>query len=761
MTDEAPEAPPDRPTRKRRRWWRRPPSQSRRVGTAMLLSAAVAPLSGASPVGVWSLDLLWVMAIAAAAAYLGSTAKRGPLLVAALAAVVTSRSLFAALLAIAAVLLGALSTRNLRRRAFFARGTSGGAAAVSLLASAPDLPWWASAVAIAGVVAPIVVSGFRNAATHVRRRLLIGGSLALLYLVGASGMAGIGALSGAGDVDDGTLALEIGLAAARQGDVATASAQLELARAELADAHDAVSRWGALGRIVPVTAQHVSTLSSLLADAERAAGQAARTSVVAEANELAVRAGRVDLDAVEALQNPLRRLAANLGAVVEEAREAADEPLLPLVKDRLDAIEGPVTKAWREAVQASEAAAVVPDLLGADEPARYLVLFTSPAEARGRFGFPGSFAEVEFDRGRMALLEHGATSEVFFTLRPSPVGLDLRDEQLAPYLSYGTTQSFLSATVPPDFPTVAEVAAHLWEQSGREPVDGVLRFDAASLAQLLTFTGPLQVAGVPEPLTRDNLEQFLVFDQYLQFPQSNAPRREVLETVSELVMRRLQGADLPAPRALVDLFLPLVQAGHLEVATLEERSLAFLDLVGLSGRFEPPTNDTLLVTNVNVTGNKIDSFLTRKVRYDAEVADGRLTGTLTVELHNAAPAGGLPFYVIGSATEPPLPLGTNRTTVLIYTAVPATERRLDGEGPVGRTDITAGRYLHQIVVELPPGATRTVELDLEGPVPDQPYRVTLEPGVGATPDEYDVEVTVDSGSRLTFRGRVATLVNVG
>jgi hypothetical protein len=759
MTDAA--AAPER-VRTRRRWWRRPPSQSRRVGTAMLLSAAVAPLAGASPVGVWSLDLAWSMGLAAGAAYLGSSAKRGPLLFAALAAVVTSRSLFAVGLAIVAVLLGALSTRNLKRRAFFARGTSAGIATVSLLASAPDLPWWASAFAIPAVAGPIVVSGFRSAAPRVRRRLVIGGVLAAVYLVGASGLAGIGALSGAQDVDDGTVALEIGLAAARQGDVATASAQLQVARDELARAHDAVSRWGMLGRVVPVTAQHVSALSSLLADAERAADQASRTAVVAEANQLGVQAGRIDLDSVEALQNPLRRLAANLGAVVEEAREAADEPLLPLVKDRLDRLEGPVTKAWREAVNASEAADVVPGMLGGDEPSRYLVLFTSPAEARGRFGFPGAFAEVVFERGRLELLEHGATSEVFFNLRPNPVGLDLRDEQIAPYLSYGPSQSFLSATIPPDFPTVARIAAHLWEQSGREPIDGVLRFDPASLAPLLTFTGPVQVSGVPEPLTAENLEEFLVFDQYLQFPQSNAPRREVLETVSEVVMRRLQGADLPAPRSLVDLFLPLVEAGHLEVATVDdERSLAFLDLVGLSGRFTPPPVDSLLVTNVNVTGNKIDSFLSRTVRYEATVEDGRLTGTLTIELRNTAPSGGLPFYVIGSATQPPLPLGTNRTALLVYTRVPAVERQLDGEGPVGRTDVTAGRYLHQIVVDLPPGVTRTVVLRLDGEIGDQPYRLRLEPGVGSTPDEYDVEVAEGSGSRLTFRGRVVTGVQVG
>ena len=747
--------------RAHRRWWRRPPSKGRRVGTAVALSAAVAPLAGASPVGTSGLDIAWAMGLAALASYLGSTAKRGPLLIAATVAVGASRSLFAVFLGIAGVALGALSTRNLRRRAFFARGTSAGATTVSLLASAPELRWWWTVLAVAGIVLPIVVSGFRNMERALRRRVAFLAVAASAYLVGASGLAAIGALSGAGDVDRGTTALEIGLAAARQGDVATASAQLEAARLALADAHEAVERWGFFGQIVPLTAQHVDVLEGLLADAEVAAGQASRTAVVAEANDLGVETGRVDVDAVVALQNPLRRLSDNLGALVDEVRDGGDEPLLPIVRDRLDRIEPTVTKAWREAFSAAEAARAVPGLLGADEPQRYLVLFTSPAEARGRFGFPGSFAEVTFRDGRLVLGEHGTTSAVFARLRADQAPFDTRDDRLAPYVAYGPTQTFLSATIPPDLRTVAGLAAELWRQSGREPVDGVLRFDPASLAPLLAFTGPISVPGVAEPLTAANLEQYLVFDQYVQFANENAPRREVLETVSEEVLRRLQSSDLPEPRVLVDLFKPLLDGGHLGAVAFDDAGGGFLELVGLTSDFRPPPSDGLAVANVNISGNKIDTFLTRTVRYDARVADGRLSGTLAVELRNAAPAQDLPTYVIGSATDPPLPLGTNRTTLQVFTAVPATEILLDGRPVRARSERSGGRFVHQIVVELPPGGAATVELRLGGPLPDAEYSLVLEPGGGAVPDEYSVAVDVEGRDPLTFRGRVATMAQVG
>src|SRR5205807_3465323 len=98
---------------------------------------------------------------------------------------------------------------------------------------------------------------------------------------------------------------------------------------------------------------------------------------------------------------------------------------------------------------------------------------------------------------------------------------------------------------------------------------GVLRFDPAALGALVALTGPVTVDSVPQPLTSANLEQFLVFGQYVQFPNAVAPRREVLQTVSDVTFERLQGANLPQPRALIEGFSPLVRAGHMEMVSFD------------------------------------------------------------------------------------------------------------------------------------------------------------------------------------------------
>ena len=509
---------------------------------------------------------------------------------------------------------------------------------------------------------------------------------------------------------------------------------------------------------MPFTAQHVDALSSVLGQVRNAASQAAGTAEATNMDDLTVQSGRIDVDEIAQLENPFRRLSTTLERLVQDVDHRVDAPLVPAFKRRLVTLGDQARRAQREAFLGAEGAHDMPRLLGSRAPKHYLVLFTSPSEARGRLGFPASFAEVTMDRGRLLLGEHGSTSALLDHVDPSKADVDQSDPLLQPYLTYGTFRQFLSVTVPPDFPTVATVAAQLWRSTGREPVDGVLRFDPAALAALMAYTGPVKIATVPQPLTSANLEQFLVFGQYVQFPNDVAPRREALQDVSDATFERLEVGQLPQPRTLIQAFAPLVHAGHLDVAAFDRSSARLLDQADVDGTFNPPADDGVMVANVNTTANKIDSFLTKAVTYEGDVAHGRLKGAVSVALTNHAPSSHLPFYVIGSATTPPLPKGTNRMTLFVYTAVAGDQVLIDGQAvPAPPALLTGGWWLHQVSIDLPPGSTRTVRIPLDGPLPDAhgPYRLRLEPGGGALPETYSVRVTAD-GRRVAYEGAVPT-----
>ena len=465
-------------------------SGEHRQGVAVLVSAVVAPLVSAAPVGVTALDVVWCAALAALAAYLGSMAKRGPLIIAALVALLAARSADAGAFAIIAVAAASLSTRHLQRRAFFARGIAGGAAAISVLATGATQPASLTLVAGFAVTAAVVTSGYKTCDRHTRRRLRWGAFGALVFMLVASGLALVGALGSTRNIDAGTVQLELGLSSARQGDIAGTGVHLQLAQAELHRAQSNVERWGRLGQVVPFTAQHVDALASVLGQVQSAALQAIGTAQATNMENLTIQTGRIDVDEIAQLENPFRRLSNTLSSLTAEVGRRVHAPLVPAFKRRLVTLGNQAARAQHEAFLGAEGARDVPQLLGRAAPQRYLVLFTSPSEARGRFGFPASFAEVTIDHGRLLLGEHGSTSAFLEHVDPTKADVDPSGELLRPYLTYGTLRQFLSVTVPPDFPTVATVAAQLWKSTGRAPVDGVLRFDPAALAGLVGLHRP-------------------------------------------------------------------------------------------------------------------------------------------------------------------------------------------------------------------------------------------------------------------------------
>jgi hypothetical protein len=313
----------------------------------------------------------------------------------------------------------------------------------------------------------------------------------------------------------------------------------------------------------------------------------------------------------------------------------------------------------------------------------------------------------------------------------------------------------------PDFPALAIAAAELYPQSGGQPIDGVLSVDPAGLAAIMRYTGPIEIPG-RAPLTTENTERYLLFDQYIEFETDNEQRLQVLDDLAEITFDRLTTADLPGPRALSEGLDPVVDGGHIQFTTLSLDTFGVLHDVGVTGAFLPPEEgvDTVSVTTANAGASKIDLFLNRRERYDVrwDPATGQVTGTLTVSLQNTAPAEGWPDYVIGNGVG--LPRGTNRSFVSIYSPFQLEAARVGGGPAALQAEIEAGRNVYSTFVDIPPGGTVEIELDLSGTIEGRRYQLDVPVQPFATADTIDVAVEVVGATPVvsgeaTVRGNVA------
>jgi hypothetical protein len=312
-------------------------------------------------------------------------------------------------------------------------------------------------------------------------------------------------------------------------------------------------------------------------------------------------------------------------------------------------------------------------------------------------------------------------------------------------------------TVSPQFPSTGQVIAELYPQSGGRSIDGAFALDPFAVAGLLGFTGPITVESVDGALTKDNVVQFLLIDQY---ETDNDERIDLLEEVSTEVISLLLAGSLPGPVEVADTLGPLVDDGRIVGwAAADDEQQYFTDL-GLTGALPSiADSDGLAVVLNNAGANKLDVYLKREVDYDATVdtTTGAATATATVTLTNGAPSSGLPDGVIGNYTgDAP---GTNRVLVSLYTALPVTSasvRTPDGEvtGFEAQLGTEAGWLTASSFVLVPPGESVTLIYELSGTVPlGDGYSLAVRPQPMVIDEELSVSVgSSDGGALVGFDG---------
>jgi hypothetical protein len=322
----------------------------------------------------------------------------------------------------------------------------------------------------------------------------------------------------------------------------------------------------------------------------------------------------------------------------------------------------------------------------------------------------------------------------------------------ARYRRFDVATTWRNITMSPDLPSIAQAAAELYPQSGGQKIDGVLTVDPVGLAALMRFTDDIQVEGIDQPLTADNVADYLLRDQYLQFEGDVEQRIDVLEEVARITFERLTAVDLPGPAEISEALDPVVDGGHIQFAPLDPGSAQALDALGVSGALPVLTEgqDSVTVTTSNAGGSKIDVYLERALDYHVgwDPVTGQVSSTLRLQLTNTAPAEGLPDYVIGNGIG--LPWGTNRSFVSIYSPYRMAASRIDGQAAPLQSELETGRNVYSTFVTIPPGGTVTVELDLAGTLEGRRYELVLAPEFLVTPDQANVTVDMAGGDTETW-----------
>lgn len=711
---------------------------------ALVAAAAVGgAVADARPTGLRVADVVVTAAFAALVALAGGYARRWAWMVTpAIAMAAAGSSSAAVACAVAAVIIAFIAIAlNVRSHAM---GAATAGLAVQALLRLPDFAGQGVPSLVAALaVAPLFVSAYRFAPGRGRRRVrkyalyVAGASLALVVL------AGLAALLARAKVEDGISSAQAGLEGVQNGDRDAAVAKLGTSAAAFHDAADILgSWWAAPARVLPVVGTQLQAVKTMADEGGALTDQAAIAAGVVDYEKLRVRGGAIDLALLQQALTPISQTAHALDEANRHLSDVSVGWLLPPIRDRFDQLTSEIARAAPAAAVARDVISLAPQMLGADAPQHYLVLFGTPAETRELGGFVGNFAEVSADKGKLTLTRSGRILEVSdpsgergWTLAPG--------DYLEPFTPYRVTQFFGNVSASPNFPDVANVAGQLYEQAAGQKVDGVFYMDPYALAGLLELTGPVTLKDSGTRLTGRTAARTLLVDQYVDSPKGS--RVDFLDEATRVTFERLTSGDLPKPVKVANVMSPIVDQGRLFGHSTHPEIEAMFQRLALDGTVPAQTDgDYLSITQSNENPNKIDAYLQREVSYNATFTPdtGQVDSDLSIRLTNSAPAADLPEDVIGNRRD--LPPGTNHLFLTVYTPLTVQSATLNDQ-PTGVGSLARfGRSAYTVVVDVPPGATMTVKLQLSGLVARaRQYQLTVVKQPTVNPD--DIRFTLRGG----------------
>jgi hypothetical protein len=568
------------------------------------------------------------------------------------------------------------------------------------------------------------VSAYRRSGSKIQRRVRLAiGGLAVGAVVLCLPVA-IGTLLVRNDVIQGQHATRVAIDDLSGGTSGSASALLVTAANDMNRSSTATGSWWTLGtRLIPVASQHARLVAGATNIAGRVAMQGSKQASALDYHRLDYQNGSIDLATMQAMAGPASILSGQLAVANRQLDGLQSAWLIGTVQAPFARVRQQVRQASSNATLAVQAIGVLPDILGSAGPRHYFVAFMTPSESRGLDGFVGSYGLLTADGGHVSLTRSGPIADLQSALPPGGAKLTGPADYLARYGPFQPGVFPQDVTYSPDLPSVSAVLAQLYPQAGGTSIDGVLAIDPYGLAALLNFTGPIDVPGLPTPLTAANAAQELLTQQYISFdggvtPQ-DAARHDLLQSSLQVAFQKLVQGSLPGPRALAqDLAAPAAQ-GRIAFWSVHPSEQALLQRLGVDGSFPQANgNDVLAVTTQNAGNNKIDAYLHTAIHDDVTVdpGTGSVISQVSVTLKNDATSSGLPPVVIASPAVPGLEPGTNRTWLTVYSPLALNGLTVDGQPATATSGAEFGIHAYSAYVDIPPGGQSEVLLKLAGQV---------------------------------------------
>ncbi|AMB59578.1 hypothetical protein AWU67_12665 [Microterricola viridarii] len=432
--------------------------------------------------------------------------------------------------------------------------------------------------------------------------------------------------------------------------------------------------------------------------------------------------GRINIEPIVQLSAAFGPAAEAFHSAVERGAAIDVDGTVGPVQDAGAELVGMLTSADDLIGSAASVIQIAPELLGANGPRTYVLMFQNLAEATALGGSSAALTEINVDNGAVAIGRQASSGDFPWRdkegkggpiVAPDPAVEDIYGPLMYTRLNLAPSR--------PDFPTAATIAKEFWQQHIGGNVDAVVSIDPVALAHILRATGPIAMS-TGDQLSSDNAVRLLLNEVYFRYqgddiPLSDAFFAEAAKSVFDSLMSPT--TDMPQ---LVAAMAQSIGEHRILAWSPNPEVQATLERTPLSGVL-PADNETQTTTGVffrDMSASKMDYYLETAAALDTDVCTAESpTFTTTVDLRSTITpelAATLPAYIASA------PWGGDkfRTQVFVYgppgaTLADATVVTQGVETTFDKSANDLGRPVAVFSVYLAPGETSQVVATFNAP----------------------------------------------
>ncbi|HTP10283.1 MAG TPA: DUF4012 domain-containing protein [Anaerolineae bacterium] len=302
-----------------------------------------------------------------------------------------------------------------------------------------------------------------------------------------------------------------------------------------------------------------------------------------------------------------------------------------------------------------ELANVAPQLLGADRPRTYLLLFQNEDELRATGGFISAVGRLTIDAGQIISLtvEDSYAIDDFNTPYPDPPA-PIRD-----YMGIDLWV-FRDSNWSPDFPIAAQQAISLYTQTRGGTIDGVIALNQQVVEALADGLGPLTVDGqtiANGQAMRDYMRKAWAPSDQSSTAEWMAQRKTFISRTMQALLERLLNGSEVNWSTLGQALNRVLHSRDLLITLADPKLNQSLRRAQLDGSLRSDASDYVMVVDTSMGYNKASTAMQQAMQYTITLATDRASqAELTIVYTNTnLPAAGckhgLPDYNLNTTYE--------------------------------------------------------------------------------------------------------------